>query len=166
MCIRDRLLNALKLRQEADWEVFNAEKRARMEAAEQNNVNDTNGEDSSGASSSTAKTVNAVNVQRGKSMKGMKKLKQSLIDSARKNINNISEHVRCVDDGEQIPAVIGTGVFDNPNHNMYNLHHLAGCYLRNQFDDFTVRYISLGICLLYTSPSPRDKRQSRMPSSA
>ena len=25
---------------------------------------------------------------------------------------------------------------------------------------------SLGICLLYTSPSPRDKRQSRMPSSA
>ena len=23
-----------------------------------------------------------------------------------------------------------------------------------------------GICLLYTSPSPRDKRQSRMPSSA
>ena len=25
---------------------------------------------------------------------------------------------------------------------------------------------SLNICLLYTSPSPRDKRQSRMPSSA
>ena len=24
----------------------------------------------------------------------------------------------------------------------------------------------LGFCLLYTSPSPRDKRQSRMPSSA
>ena len=24
----------------------------------------------------------------------------------------------------------------------------------------------MGICLLYTSPSPRDKRQSRMPSSA
>ena len=26
--------------------------------------------------------------------------------------------------------------------------------------------IGLGCCLLYTSPSPRDKRQSRMPSSA
>ena len=25
---------------------------------------------------------------------------------------------------------------------------------------------ALNICLLYTSPSPRDKRQSRMPSSA
>ena len=24
----------------------------------------------------------------------------------------------------------------------------------------------MGVCLLYTSPSPRDKRQSRMPSSA
>ena len=29
-------------------------------------------------------------------------------------------------------------------------------------DDFDFLYI----CLLYTSPSPRDKRQSRMPSSA
>ena len=28
------------------------------------------------------------------------------------------------------------------------------------------RSIQAGICLLYTSPSPRDKRQSRMPSSA
>ena len=28
------------------------------------------------------------------------------------------------------------------------------------------RQISIGRCLLYTSPSPRDKRQSRMPSSA
>ena len=25
---------------------------------------------------------------------------------------------------------------------------------------------AVGVCLLYTSPSPRDKRQSRMPSSA
>ena len=28
------------------------------------------------------------------------------------------------------------------------------------------RWAELSICLLYTSPSPRDKRQSRMPSSA
>ena len=35
--------------------------------------------------------------------------------------------------------------------------------------DFVIRINLLGsfnICLLYTSPSPRDKRQSRMPSSA
>ena len=31
----------------------------------------------------------------------------------------------------------------------------------------TIKYLkSLNGCLLYTSPSPRDKRQSRMPSSA
>ena len=28
------------------------------------------------------------------------------------------------------------------------------------------RYVQADVCLLYTSPSPRDKRQSRMPSSA
>ena len=30
----------------------------------------------------------------------------------------------------------------------------------------TIRTMTLWSCLLYTSPSPRDKRQSRMPSSA
>ena len=40
---------------------------------------------------------------------------------------------------------------------------LIGGYLLTNFYDATVR---LGDCLLYTSPSPRDKRQSRMPSSA
>ena len=34
----------------------------------------------------------------------------------------------------------------------------------NDFQSFEVS--SPGLCLLYTSPSPRDKRQSRMPSSA
>ena len=40
----------------------------------------------------------------------------------------------------------------------------------NQFDDDlskTINYADLqNICLLYTSPSPRDMRRSRMPSSA
>ena len=29
-----------------------------------------------------------------------------------------------------------------------------------------IEYEMMTVCLLYTSPSPRDKRQSRMPSSA
>ena len=32
--------------------------------------------------------------------------------------------------------------------------------------DFAIQGEYSGSCLLYTSPSPRDKRQSRMPSSA
>ena len=33
-------------------------------------------------------------------------------------------------------------------------------------DDIWYRLVNVSSCLLYTSPSPRDKRQSRMPSSA
>ena len=33
-------------------------------------------------------------------------------------------------------------------------------------ESFTANWYLNNICLLYTSPSPRDKRQSRMPSSA
>ena len=32
--------------------------------------------------------------------------------------------------------------------------------------EITQKHIEIEACLLYTSPSPRDKRQSRMPSSA
>ena len=38
----------------------------------------------------------------------------------------------------------------------------GSCFELADYFTFTVP----GICLLYTSPSPRDKRQSRMPSSA
>ena len=31
---------------------------------------------------------------------------------------------------------------------------------------YSAKRLDINICLLYTSPSPRDKRQSRMPSSA
>ena len=34
------------------------------------------------------------------------------------------------------------------------------------FEDYSRMYEENMACLLYTSPSPRDKRQSRMPSSA
>ena len=33
-------------------------------------------------------------------------------------------------------------------------------------DDQTVTYGDVRVCLLYTSPSPRDRQKSRMPSSA
>ena len=46
--------------------------------------------------------------------------------------------------------------------------HLILAYhfsLNNEFET-ALNKMRAGICLLYTSPSPRDKRQSRMPSSA
>ena len=53
--------------------------------------------------------------------------------------------------------------------------HTVDAYYRdiNSFIHFLIEHIggplslrNLETCLLYTSPSPRDKRQSRMPSSA
>ena len=40
------------------------------------------------------------------------------------------------------------------------------CDMDQVLCDFIGGYEQLTGCLLYTSPSPRDKRQSRMPSSA
>ena len=64
------------------------------------------------------------------------------------------------------PAVEET---DNPND--ADIILLNTCSIREKAEEKV--YSELGrlnklkkICLLYTSPSPRDKRQSRMPSSA
>ena len=38
--------------------------------------------------------------------------------------------------------------------------------LLNCLEKYNIQIISSGGCLLYTSPSPRDQRGSRMPSSA
>ena len=42
-------------------------------------------------------------------------------------------------------------------------YYASGFYLKPELDGAMLSTYS---CLLYTSPSPRDKRQSRMPSSA
>ena len=42
----------------------------------------------------------------------------------------------------------------------------GGPFAAGIFEKETGKCVIIGVCLLYTSPSPRDKRQSRMPSSA
>ena len=48
----------------------------------------------------------------------------------------------------------------------YAVHHLQGAPCSMQLTPPAQTYMCFKLCLLYTSPSPRDKRQSRMPSSA
>ena len=51
------------------------------------------------------------------------------------------------------------------SHEVSPFHITEAAYIiQNAYKNFPVG--SVHICLLYTSPSPRDKRQSRMPSSA
>ena len=42
----------------------------------------------------------------------------------------------------------------------------CGVFLNNQSNDFGTNLLDTYSCLLYTSPSPRDRTRSRMPSSA
>ena len=55
-------------------------------------------------------------------------------------------------------------VFQNPDHQL--LLPSCGSDLMLGMDHEGPQQDRLSTCLLYTSPSPRDKRQSRMPSSA
>ena len=48
---------------------------------------------------------------------------------------------------------------------VYCIYEFRGS-LRELFSNTVLYIVIVSACLLYTSPSPRDKRQSRMPSSA
>ena len=57
----------------------------------------------------------------------------------------------------------------NPYKSMWKmaLPIIAGMMVQTLFNVVDIMFIGwLGACLLYTSPSPRDQRGSRMPSSA
>ena len=54
---------------------------------------------------------------------------------------------------------------DNGQQHLFNMDVPDGIYLQEVLDRATI-LIGHNICLLYTSPSPRDRTRSRMPSSA
>ena len=69
---------------------------------------------------------------------------------------------------------IGIRDFDGPKYSFINeTHYASGCCMCLRFEDFKKLNFfdeTFGMycedCLLYTSPSPRDRQKSRMPSSA
>ena len=53
-----------------------------------------------------------------------------------------------------------------PNQDIVNIQFLNALQSFKPENVFLIKKFQEKTCLLYTSPSPRDKRQSRMPSSA
>ena len=78
---------------------------------------------------------------------------------------DLASYLRIANSGEQVVVTVDGKPFAALGpleaQNEITIDHLVAGGLVNK----PLRDQSLG-CLLYTSPSPRDKRQSRMPSSA
>ena len=57
---------------------------------------------------------------------------------------------------------------DSDGDGVFDINEIVGCTdsLADNYDENATDDDGSCFCLLYTSPSPRDKRQSRMPSSA
>ena len=64
-----------------------------------------------------------------------------------------------------------TGTFFTPvgemGHALHELHEVSGLVMGDSpYEEYVPTSEELHLCLLYTSPSPRDRQKSRMPSSA
>ena len=79
--------------------------------------------------------------------------------------------------GLLIPFHVAIGIYwstygEDVNPNIGEIAAVDGREFAEESDDYSAESVDFTsmvlhwICLLYTSPSPRDKRQSRMPSSA
>ena len=86
-----------------------------------------------------------------------KKLSYELVDSYRSYNPLTSSH------GEKPIVPIQTSQYDNKQSSIYND---GGSTSSTQYAHHQMRANYRHTCLLYTSPSPRDQRGSRMPSSA
>ena len=68
--------------------------------------------------------------------------------------------------GQKLPIFSGSGM----SHNLLAAQIARQASVVGTNDDFAVVFAAIGVqysdCLLYTSPSPRDRTRSRMPSSA
>ena len=85
--------------------------------------------------------------------------------SGQYNFKKLDQRMRkFVDDGELVG--IQTKVIKNNKVIHYNNYGLADFGNQKPLMDNSIFRIASITCLLYTSPSPRDRQKSRMPSSA
>ena len=103
-------------------------------------------------------------------LRGLGELRQPVVDNARTTIENFSTPER----GEELLLACGLRSiptwFRSPNTLSNGEYHRFEMALSldqglSTVDEFT-SVVDRDTCLLYTSPSPRDRQKSRMPSSA
>ena len=64
-------------------------------------------------------------------------------------------------------TAVAVPIYQTTSYQFKNAEHAANLFGLKEFGNIYTRIMNPTVdCLLYTSPSPRDKRQSRMPSSA
>ena len=78
---------------------------------------------------------------------------KAFIRGSENNSFSLEEWVLPTTFGANVSILSHTGIYD-------------GLYFDGNFINFKINFSTLGSCLLYTSPSPRDRTRSRMPSSA
>ena len=96
-----------------------------------------------------------------------------MVDSAQETLTGVASSAQAVDGvrGNGVARAAGRlgerlGNFDETLASAGTLAQDVREGRTDRIDDLNVQLDKLETCLLYTSPSPRDKRQSRMPSSA
>ena len=80
------------------------------------------------------------------------------------NEENIEEAEEQIETTTTIGVEMSDKVYDKQPEMNINKDSSYTAVIKTNLGDMTVEFFT--DCLLYTSPSPRDKRQSRMPSSA
>ena len=96
---------------------------------------------------------------------------QKIINYFEKNYKKIGDDCAYINSTKQLissDTLVENKHFDLKHFTPQNIAHrlFLSNYSDIQSSGGVPKYVLLNICLLYTSPSPRDSRVSRMPSSA
>ena len=86
------------------------------------------------------------------------------MENVRQSIEQITLFYQMTGELEQVYTIVFSGY--SPRRESLIIDYLENTAEYRQLAELKNTFGHLELCLLYTSPSPRDKRQSRMPSSA
>ena len=87
------------------------------------------------------------------------------IEAVKANAHALGRYSALAQEAKMVPIVEPEVLMDG-NHDIKTCHQVTKMVLEETFYQLSNSNVKLDGCLLYTSPSPRDRTRSRMPSSA